>query len=148
VQAIRNNIVSVAESYNGSNAWGYKRAKDNFPANCNKCNLYVYDVLKRAGASPGQPHNHGTNPPTAADWANPFFNIPGWTILRSNQPAMPGDIVAVAENYSDATGHVGIVIGPNLTSSFSSFTQQVTQNNWGFRNDNGGFVFFRRYVGP
>jgi len=105
-------------------------------------------VLTEAGASPGLPHNNGTNPPTAADWANPFFNIPGWIVLRSDQPPMPGDVAAVQENiYSDATGHVGIVTGTGLTTSFSSIVQQVIQNDWGFRNNNGGWVTFRRYVG-
>lgn len=148
VQDIRNNIVRIAENYEGSTAWGYYVAKGNFPARCNKCNLYVYDVLKKAGANPGLPHVNGKFPSTAADWANPFVKIPGWIVLTSKQAPMPGDIVAVQENYSDATGHVGIVIGPNLTSSFSSYTQQVTENDWGFRSDNGGWPVFRRYVGP
>lgn len=78
----------------------------------------MIDVLRKAGASPGLPHNHGTNPYAAADWANPFVNIPGWIVLTSKQGSMPGDVVAIRENYSDATGHVGIVIGPHLTSSF------------------------------
>ncbi|NHA03474.1 CHAP domain-containing protein [Mucilaginibacter sp. HC2] len=148
VQDIRNNIVRIAENYEGSTAWGYYVAKGNFPARCNKCNLYVYDVLKKAGANPGLPHVNGKFPSTAADWANPFVKIPGWIVLTSKQAPMLGDIVAVQENYSDATGHVGIVIGPNLTSSFSSYTQQVTENDWGFRSDNGGWPVFRRYVGP
>jgi len=147
VQGIRNNIVRIAENNEGSTAWGYNVAKGNFPAGCNKCNLYVYDVLKKAGASPGLPHYNGTNPPTAADWANPFVVIPGWVVLTRNQPRLPGDVVAQQENHSDATGHMGIVIGPNLTSSFSAITQQVTENDWGFRSDNG-WATFRRYVGP
>ncbi len=144
---IKDNIVRIAKEYNSSTAWAWQKRKENFPARCNKCNLYVYDVLKKAGVNPGLPHGHGQYPPTAADWANPSFKIPGWIVLTSKQMPMPGDIVAVHENYSDATGHVGIIIGPHLTSSFSSKTQSVVENDWGFRSDNGGIVFFRRYVG-
>lgn len=149
VQDIRNNIVRIAEDYEGSTAWGYNVSKEMFPARCNKCNLYVYDVLKKAGANPGLPHVNGTFPPTAADWADPSVSIPGWVVLSSNAKLMPGDVVAQA-HYNDpfATGHVGIVIGPNLTSSFSSITQQVSENDWGFRGDTGGWPTFRRYVGP
>lgn len=103
--------------------------------------------MKKAGASPGLLHS-GKWPPTAADWTSSSVKIPGWVVLTSKQRPTPGDVVAVRENFSDATGHVGIVIGPKLTSSFSSYTQHVTQNDWGFRSDNGGWVFFRRYVGP
>lgn len=88
-----------------------------FPPKTNKCNLYVYDVLKKQEQVQGFPHFYRTNPPTAADWANPKFKIPGWVIIDMNQKPMSGDVVAVKEDHLDATGHVGIVIGTNLTSS-------------------------------
>lgn len=45
-------------------------------------------------------------PIQAGDWANAEKDIPGFKIVT--EPA-PGDIVAIAYPYEDATGHVGIV---------------------------------------
>ncbi|MBN9381084.1 MAG: hypothetical protein J0H74_09975, partial [Chitinophagaceae bacterium] len=162
--SIRQRIATVAQSKLNSHDWDYGNKKDNFAANTNKCNKFVYDVLKEAGASPGTPNIGLVKsilgikgfPPTAAQWADPNFKIPNWVVLKPGESPEPGDVVAEKINYSDATGHVGVVVDNQQTvSQWSSPIEIVGQNNYGFRadddpNPNGhrSNVVFRRYVPP
>src|SRR5262249_39736537 len=95
----------------GSHDWLYSKKKDNFDENTNKFNNFVYDVLVEAGVKPAPevPKWFGlsSRPPTAGEWADPNLLIPGWYTVSDPQP---GDVVAEAHRYSDATGHVGIVV--------------------------------------
>jgi hypothetical protein len=62
-------------------------------------------------------------PAQAGDWANPKKTLGCWKTLvvpdGSAVGTLPpdisiaGDIVAEAIQFSDATGHVGIIVGPN-----------------------------------
>ena len=80
------------------------------------------------------------NGPTAGQWGDANVTIPGYPVVENPQP---GDIVAIPHEYSDATGHVGIVVDVNKTASQSSITDKITINNWGFRADDGNPVFRR-----
>ena len=109
---VRAKIASVALAYVGSQAWVDSVAKENYPANTNKCNLFVYDILTQAGATPGLPHGHWfwhRYPPNAGDWANPTYDIEHWRVLRPGEKPEPGDVIAQDIAYSDATGHVMIM---------------------------------------
>jgi RHS repeat-associated protein len=109
-QHTRADIVTTALSYVGSDAWSDDVANGNFPAGSNKCNEFVYDVLTMAGASPGLPNGwFNSYPPTAAQWADPDYTIPGWRVLSPGETPQAGDVVAQQLRYSDATGHVMIV---------------------------------------
>ena len=110
------------------------------PAGKNKCNKFVSDVLISAKV-PVPVMNGVMSPPTAGQWADPNYVIPHFPVVTE---PMPGDIVAEAHNYADATGHVGIVVGTNLTASQSSNTDTVVVNDWGFRPDNN--PTFRRWT--
>jgi len=64
-----------------------------------KCNLFVYDVLKMSGASPGLPNsagfigslfNRGPYPPSAGQWGNPNYSIPNWIVLKKGETPMGG----------------------------------------------------------
>jgi hypothetical protein len=155
----RNKIAEVAKTKVSSLDWDYAKDKDNFPAGVNKCNKFVYDVLREAGASPGTPNGSQIRrllgdgyPPTAAQWANPNFNIPNWRVLQPGESPEPGDVVAQKIDYDDATGHVGIVVGPGQTvSQASDPIEIVVQNDWGFRTEGSqgrsNQVVYRRYVG-
>jgi Phage portal protein len=84
VRQARERVVATAEKYVGSMQWSNDVAIGRYRVGSNKCNLFVYDALTEAGASPGRPH--GVWPitsyaPVAADWANPDFVIPGWRVL-------------------------------------------------------------------
>jgi RHS repeat-associated protein len=142
-------IVNTATAYIGSTDWATNTLKGNFGIGTYKCNQFVYDVLTEAGASVPLP-NYGwlrgkQYPPTAAQWADPKFDIPGWNVVSTPKP---GDVVAIPHGIqfplAPATGHVGIVTGANLTTSATS--DKVDQNNWGFRQNQR--PVFRRYMGP
>jgi hypothetical protein len=129
-------IVRVARSKVNRLDWLYATPKDNFAANTHKCNQFVYDVMVEAGVIPlpvVPKRIFSTRPPTAGEWASLFQKIDGWAVVTDPQP---GDVVAEAANYSDATGHVGIVVGDKLTASASAKEGgRVVENDWGFRSD-------------
>ena len=146
-------VKPAARRYIGSNAWAYDKERGPSGTNTNKCNLFVYEVLNEAGTPVSMMHRtrfgfrRPDHPPLAGQWANPSVSIPGWTIVTSPQP---GDVVAEAHIYSNASGHVGIVTeanadGTGKTVSASSKTQTVVENDWGFQP--GQKVVFRRYQG-
>ena len=111
----RQKIVDRANAQIGSTAWDINVAKGNFPEKTNKCNLFVHEMLTDAGASPGTPNGwRHPSPPSAGQWANPSYAIPGWRVLGPGESPQPGDVAAQPGNYSDATGHV-VIVGPNNT---------------------------------
>ncbi len=152
---IRSMIAENARSYQGSTDWNYDVENGNFPAGSNKCNLFCYDVLTESGASPERPNGNsvrrlfgGGYPPTAEQWADSNYDIPGWEPLSANQTPMAGDVAAQQINYSDATGHVAIVTDERLTTGTSSVPpESIKQSNWGFRPSQSGQVIFRRWKG-
>jgi hypothetical protein len=67
--------------------------------------------------------------------------INGWRVI--DDAPQPGDIVAEAHHYSDATGHMGIVVeGRKTISAASTLSGKIVQNDWGFRE--GHKPTFRR----
>ncbi len=119
----------------------------NFPKGSYKCNKFVSDMANDAGANVSlNMDEHGNLwPPTAGKWGwgDPNANIPGWEIVDS---PLPGDIAGQVRNYSDATGHVGIVVDGGIISarnagvSFDYFDQV-------FPAKYTKPVIYRRYVG-
>ena len=136
MSTLARSIVRVAHAKLGRRDWMYNVAKGDFPANTNKCNLYVYDVMVEAGVHPPPRVSRYvilSRPPTAGEWADRTLAIAGWKIVTEPEP---GDVVAEAHAYADATGHVGIVVGDKLTSSASALVGgQIVENDWGFRTD-------------
>jgi hypothetical protein len=122
-----------------------------------KCNLFVYEMLKEAGVRIELEVRESffgvlkSHPPLAGQWADPTFRIPGFEVLKVPPDSpQPGDVAAVKKDSLDATGHVGIVVGPphspaNMTVSARG--DGMAHNAWGFRDENKGQVVFRRYVG-
>ncbi|MCG8557633.1 MAG: RHS repeat-associated core domain-containing protein, partial [Proteobacteria bacterium] len=104
----RRRIERLARKSIYSEAWMTDVAKGNFACGTYKCNKFVYDILVVAGADPGTP-NFVRGPPSARQWADPQFNIPGWRVLGPGETPMGGDVVAQRIHYSDAGGHVAIV---------------------------------------
>ncbi len=104
-------IATTAEKYEGSEDWKVNKRKGDFGPGTYKCNLFVYDVLKEAGATaPKQPS--GLWPLTAEDWANPTKSITDWCYMGkgSKVTRARGDVIAEKRHYSNATGHCGIAV--------------------------------------
>ena len=144
-------IAQTALNYEGSYAWGYDVKKGNFPKNSYKCNKFVYDVLAENGVEPP-----GEWPPLASAWAGNGY-IAGWE--KVSKPNV-GDIVAGAYNYSDASGHVVIVTGIDLSTGKISVMGTVESayigdngfgnnmvNNNGWHDNKHYSSGIRRYVG-
>jgi hypothetical protein len=108
--------VESAQKHIGSPAWDFNLAKGTYPEKTDKCNLFVYEMLTGAGASPGTPHGwiHPSGP-RAGEWADPNYAIPGWRVLGPDEPPQPGDVVAQPRDYPNgASGHV-VIVGSNNT---------------------------------
>lgn len=150
-------IAKIAKKYENSKEWAKNVSKDNFGAGTYKCNKFVYDVLKEAGASPGTPNGNrlarlfggeGTSPPTASQWADPDYDIPDWNLVDSPQA---GDVVSVRGDFVGATGHVGIMIGPSQSIGANSTTVRISNfghSSYSLTNypNNKGYIY-RRYNG-
>lgn len=105
-----------------------------------------------------------TYPASAGDWAFPHNTPVCWgnvapftSALAGNllppDVSKPGDVVAEGINYSDASGHVGIIVGPQQTVSADSAAGCVSPGtpaeviditNYGFRPD--GWASPQTYV--
>ncbi len=156
--------VDEARKYIGSTAWSHSASRSPYPANTNKCNLFVYETMNGAGkAVPtwsrdrkllGLTVQTQQLPPLAGHWADPGHVILGWTVVTHPKP---GDVVAEAHQYSDASGHVAIISYPKDAQQESSVTvgktnfsvlemegrtisasaseQKIVENDWGFRGE-------------
>jgi len=116
--------------------------------------------LVESGADPGTPNGNrlgrlfggdGTSPPTAGQWADPRYSIPGWKVVSSPRP---GDVAAYAHNYSDATGHVAIVgrmvRGTGYSIGTSGRFNMISRSSFGFHSSHlpsGSNYVYRRYIG-
>ena len=92
-------------------------------------------------------------PPLAGDWADPDVELEGWEVIDPEETTpMPGDVAAEPVDYSDATGHVAIVVSEDTTvGTDSNFHGLIRETDWGFRTDGvrrGQIedVVFRRFV--
>jgi hypothetical protein len=154
INKIRDKIAKNAENEIGSTAWNIDAEIDDFAAGSNKCNKFVYDMLATTKANSGTPNGlFKDNPPTAGQWADPKYEIPGWKRVYSPKR---GDIVAYQYNYSDATGHVAIVVSNTRAYKFSVGTSgsqnAIAKTSFGFSNNTnylpkGANYVYRRYVG-
>ena len=111
IEDSRQKIAKIARKYRGSTNWAFGKRKDNFPPNTDKCNKFVYDVTREAGAEPLVRGSDGKlRPPLAAEWANPNLDIPNWIVLTPEEKPQPGDVAAYPiPGHHTYTGHSGIV---------------------------------------
>jgi hypothetical protein len=134
------NILDQARRLN--NDRNYSKAGSYAPGpGKNKCNAFVNDVLQHTGVAP-------VNNPfsrlgiSAGTWGDPNANIPNFPVVQNPQP---GDVVAVAYPFSDASGHVAIVETPGSTSIGAGGSQGSHTSGW---PSNGaspqGSVVYRR----
>ena len=109
----RKAVADTAQGYKGSTDWSFYVKKDNFPANSNKCNKFVCDVVSEAGAPaprPGSPW-----PFTAIEWAA-TGKISNWRKLEAGEAPKAGDVFAFPMPHDPSaaqapyTGHTGIIV--------------------------------------
>jgi hypothetical protein len=144
-------IAATAKKYDGSTDWAFDKRKDNFPAGTNKCNKFVYDVTKEAGAQPIVIGSDGKpRPPLAGEWADPRTSIPGWRVLGPNETPRPGDVAAYKlPGNRDFTGHSGIVTSVDATGTVHGIAahRDVVGPVEKFNGSPERGVKFRRYTG-
>ncbi len=168
-EKFRMDLANKALRYLGSTNWNQSERKGIFLWNSNKCNLFVADCIEETGAELVKP-NIGPNgmkltvlvytvtgtfsnffftPPTARQWADITFDIPGFRVLSNNEAPDIGDIVAKDYRTSSDmgfTGHVGIVFFPGVTIGTSDRAGSISMSDFGFSMDRSDYVF-RRYTG-
>lgn len=146
-EARRKCVDELARKYNLSTDWAYNARKGNFPPGSNKCNKFVYDVIKECGADMNV--LRGEWPPRAADWADPRTKIGFWRPLRPGETPAPGDVAAykIPGGGSAFSGHTGfIVTGQRRLENMSAHDDRVGYvPGQFFDNRNTGY---RRYIGP
>jgi len=108
----RQKIARTAKKYSGNTDWAFKKKKDNFPCDRNKCNKFVYDVTKEAGAEAIITGRDGKpRPPLAGEWADRKTGIAHWRVLGNDETPEPGDVAAykLSGGGTSYTGHSRIV---------------------------------------
>jgi hypothetical protein len=144
----RKRIAELAVNLDGSSKWQFDKRKDNFPANSNKCNKFVYDVVKNVGADPGL-INQGW-PPRAGDWANPKLKIRNWRVLYIVELPQSGDIGAykLAGGGARFSGHSGIIVDNGDISAHDDRVGPIRhQFNPPLDSPGEHNIVYRRYIG-
>ncbi len=143
----RQNIDRIARSNEGKTDWAQDVKKDNFPARTNKCNKFVYDVLKNAGIDT----KIKDRPPMAGEWADKNTQIPNWRLLKPGEKPQPGDVAAykLPGGGTAFSGHTGIITSDNRggTSNMSAHHDVVGTVPGQFDSTQRNPVTYRRYTG-
>ncbi|NYZ69859.1 hypothetical protein H0A36_27995, partial [Endozoicomonas sp. SM1973] len=154
INQARANISKNASTYFWSEEWAYSKSKGPYPENTNKCNLFVHDVLKESGVNMSNVNGgvlfnwfgigRPKYPILAGQWADENYKIKKWKVVTN---AQPGDVVAIAKDYWDATGHVGIVYRTKdgKLETMSATANKIISSEFGFRKKEN--AVFRRYIG-
>jgi RHS repeat-associated protein len=156
---IRENIAANAEAQVGSSAWAYSIRNGTFAAGTWKCNEFVGDMTKNAGAQAtvlvkdGKPlldAKGDSRPPTPAEWANKNRGdaIPNWRVLTPGETPQRGDVAPYRlPGCSDCNGHSGIVVGVGPhgeVRAIAAHSDKVGSDN-SFQPVNG--TVYSRFIG-
>ncbi|MCQ8103897.1 hypothetical protein NP590_07260 [Methylomonas sp. SURF-2] len=104
-------ILEDALNLNNDSGYGFNGNYGPGPGK-NKCNLFLDNALKNTDVVPKRWSGLG-GPISAGTWGDPNAYIPHFPVTDNPQP---GDAVAIAYPYSNASGHVAIVVEPGKTS--------------------------------
>ncbi len=143
-QQTREDIAKTAEKYKDSTDWAYDKKKGAFGCNTWKCNQFVGDVVKEAGA----PAEVNGRYPTAGEWADKKTKIDNWRVLGADEKPQAGDVAAYKiPGCHGCTGHSGIVVGVDSQGvhAMAAHYDVVGPDNK-FQPSNSAVVF-RRYTG-
>lgn len=132
-------ILDDALGSNNNPGYGYNGGYGS-GSGTNKCNLFVDDALKNTDVPPKRWSGLG-GPISAGTWGDPDAYIPHFPITDNPQP---GDIVAISHPYSDASGHVAIVVEPGKTSiGAGRYGSHITGWPWDPTTDPQGTPVYR-----
>lgn len=154
LEQIRQDIVTRAEeAYSNQEPYAFNDRVGLYPPASYKCNIFVCNIANNANATVEKNiDQHGNYwAPLAGTWGNPNAKIRGWQVVSNPQP---GDIVAQQRAYSDASGHVGIIVDQAL-NVISARNAGVSKDplkslfppNYRRGNIKTGPIVFWRYVG-
>jgi hypothetical protein len=110
-----------------------------------QCNIFVHDMMAENGMNPtGRALSAGT-------WGTKSSNIRGWSVV-SDGSIIEGDIAAYKANYSNATGHMGIMVnngGMKIVYAGSSQVNHITGTpvSWWMGKPNSPNWVVWRYIG-
>ncbi|KAJ8312910.1 hypothetical protein KUTeg_010283 [Tegillarca granosa] len=112
-------IIREARKYNRKTDYSYKGCKHGY-CDENKCNMYVNDMLKNAGAKVPKRRPFFYSPIGANEWGNPrsTYVLNTGCYKNVNYPNA-GDVVAFPASVG--SGHVGIVTGSGQYISAGEF---------------------------
>jgi hypothetical protein len=151
-QQTRADVAATAEKYNGSTDWGFSKQKGAFACNTNKCNAFVGDVTKEAGAPASVTGSDGKSRyPLAAEWADKNTKIADWRVLGKGETPEPGDVAAYKLSGGGASysGHSGIVtsVESNGVVHGMAAHENVVGPDDKFNSTPTRTVTYRRYTG-
>jgi len=164
-------IVESARKHVTSTNWAYIADRPPYlPPGTNKCNGFVYEVVTGSGHNIPLKTRFSFSrgsfvdyPPLAGHWASPTESLGTSEVVTDPEP---GDTIAQAKQYSDATGHVGIISYPKDGSgsrtlaegenaeetvemkrlTISAGEDEVIENDWGWRQSQDADSFtYRRF---
>jgi RHS repeat-associated protein len=148
----RADVATTAEKYNGSTDWAYSKQKGAFACNTNKCNAFVGDVTKEAGAPASVTGSDGKSRyPLAAEWADKNTKIDNWRALGKDEAPQAGDVAAykLSGGGTSYSGHSGIVtsVDANGTVHAMAAHENVVGPDNKFDRSVTPTVVYRRYTG-
>lgn len=146
-------VADTAQKYDGSKDWAFTAQKGAFACNTNKCNAFVGDVTKEAGASVSVTGSDGKSRyPLAGELADKNTKIVNWPELGPGQKPQPGDIAAykLPGGGTSFSGHSGIVtsVDRNGTVHAMAAHEKVVGPDNKFNPGVGAAVItYRRFTG-
>ncbi|MGB2590172.1 MAG: RHS repeat-associated core domain-containing protein [Candidatus Acidiferrum sp.] len=152
-QQTRANVAATAEKYNGRTDWAFAAQKGAFACNTNKCNEFVGDVTKEAGAPVSVTGSDGNaRYPLASELADKNTKIANWRVLGKDETPQAGDIAAykMSGGGTSFSGHSGIVtsVDPNGTVHAMAAHDKVIGPDNKFNPGVGAAVItYRRFTG-
>ncbi len=150
----RKEIAKVATDKDGDRSYAQNEKKDDFGPGTNKCNKFVYDTTKEAGATEQVKGSDGKmRPALAGEIADKNVTIKNWRVLGSNEKPEPGDVVAYKIGNGgtpNATGHSGVVVGVDAQGArtMAAHYDGAGPADHQFASHTSNDVTYRRYTGP
>ena len=142
----------------GKDYWSYSKERTSIDKKLTvesgkyKCNLFVYEALVSGGVNVPlfYDDNGKAIAPNTKNWYNE--EVEGFRLVGQGLEALdkswPGDIIVLYKSSIfpwDYEHHIGIISGPQKTISASGLTNEIVENDWGWRTNQWTQVKVFRY---